>query len=249
MGKRVYAVITAAGTGTRLGYNQPKALVPLGDKTIVEHAVERFLAHPRVAGVVVTALDDGHYFADFQKILEGDARILVVPGGGSRQESVYRGLQAVPGLAQQLEQDFVSAETLVLIHDAARCLTPVEVVERVVMGLESEAKAVIPALPVVDTLSEFKVLETEGLEFSGETVDRAKLRAVQTPQGFHYDVIMEGHALGKEKSTEEEFTDDASLMRLTGEPVLMVRGSELSLKVTTPFDLRVAAALLADQGV
>lgn len=243
-GNQVYAVITAAGAGTRLGYARPKALVELAGKPLVSHAVERFLQHPEIAGVVVTAPAEKEYFNEFQRIFDGDKRVLLVEGGVSRQASVYLGLQAIPELAAQLQHQFSERNTLVLIHDAARCLTPNTVISRVIKGLKEQAKAVVPAMQVVDTLSEFMIEGTSGLEFSKGSIDRAKLRAVQTPQGFHYEVIVSAHALGKEKSAEAEFTDDASLMRLVEQRVLIVAGSEQSLKITTPLDLAVAQTLL-----
>ncbi|MDO5060535.1 MAG: 2-C-methyl-D-erythritol 4-phosphate cytidylyltransferase [Actinomycetaceae bacterium] len=241
--KDIFAVVTAAGSGTRLGYAQPKALVPLVGVTLVERAVETFLKHPRVAGIVVTAPAESPVFERFEKLFEGVAEILVVPGGATRQASVYQGLLGLSVLAERLGLVHRISETSVLIHDAARCLMPAEVIDRVALALES-SRAVIPVLPVVDTLTTSVYQE---FECAGESVDRSKLRAVQTPQGFKYPTILLAHQ--KAASIQaEQFTDDASLMELVGESVQLVEGSELSLKITTPFDLRVANCLLGFGG-
>lgn len=209
----------------------------------MERAVETFLKHTRVAGVVVTAPAETPVFEQFEKIFEGVAEVLIVPGGETRQASVYQGLSGLLALAQRLGGISDMSEIKVLIHDAARCLMPAEVIDRVAKALES-SEAVVPVVPVVDTLT---TLVYQEFECAGEAVDRSKLRAVQTPQGFKYPII----ALAHQKAASlhsEQFTDDASLMRLVGESVRLVEGSELSMKITTPFDLKVANCLLGFEG-
>ncbi|NUP32460.1 MAG: 2-C-methyl-D-erythritol 4-phosphate cytidylyltransferase, partial [Streptomycetaceae bacterium] len=125
-------------------------------------------------------------------------------------------------------------------HDAARPFVPVGVVEAVVAAVESGAPAVVPALPVVDTVKE--VAAEGGAEHVVRTVDRASLRAVQTPQGFRRDVLAAAHAAA---APGGDTTDDAGMVERMGVAVTVVPGSEEAFKVTRPFDLLLAEALLA----
>jgi 2-C-methyl-D-erythritol 4-phosphate cytidylyltransferase len=149
--------------------------------------------------------------------------ITVVAGGATRQASVAAALAAVPA-----EFD------IVLVHDAARALTPPELVESVAEAVRGGHGAVIPVLPVVDTM---KRVDDSGLVES--TVERASLRAVQTPQGFRRDVLIKAH-----EAAVDEHTDDAGMAERIGIPVYTVPGAEAAMKITRPFDLAVAALLL-----
>lgn len=147
----------------------------------------------------------------------------VVAGGAERGDSVAAGLAALSGEVG-----------VVLVHDAARCLAPGSLFDRVVAAVQAGAPAVVPGLPVVDTIKE--------VDESGHVVgtpDRTRLRAVQTPQGFQRDVLERAHAVSSEA------TDDAGLVERLGERVLVVDGDALALKVTTPGDLETAARILA----
>ncbi len=148
--------------------------------------------------------------------------VTVVVGGAERGDSVAAGLRALSGAVE-----------LVLVHDAARCLTPVEVFDRVVAAVRSGAVAVVPGAVVVDTV---KQVDADGYVVA--TPDRASLRAVQTPQGFRRDVLERAHALSSIA------TDDAGLVERLGERVLVVEGDARSLKITTPADLDAAERLL-----
>jgi 2-C-methyl-D-erythritol 4-phosphate cytidylyltransferase len=149
--------------------------------------------------------------------------VTVVVGGAERGDSVAAGLAVLD-----------ASVDLVLVHDAARCLTPPEVFARVVAALEAGAVAVVPGTPVVDTV---KQVDASGRVLA--TPDRSALRAVQTPQGFARNVLARAHAVSSEA------TDDAGLVERLGEPVLVVDGDRLAFKVTTPDDLETAAHLLA----
>jgi 2-C-methyl-D-erythritol 4-phosphate cytidylyltransferase len=147
----------------------------------------------------------------------------VVAGGAERQDSVARALAALP-----------SEVELVLVHDAARAFVPVPVVEAVVAALRAGAPAVVPVLAVADT-----VKRVTG-DVVVETVDRRELRSVQTPQGFTRAVLEQAHGTGA------PVTDDASMVEALGVKVTTVPGSPAAFKVTTPFDLLVAEALLRE---
>lgn len=152
--------------------------------------------------------------------------IRVVAGGASRQESVACGLAVLSEAVQQ-----------VLIHDAARPLVPSEVISAVLAALADGAEAVVPVLPVLDTIRQ---LDDAGQSIG--TVDRERLRRVQTPQGFQAAVLRSAHA-----EATGEVTDDAALVEALGRPVRTVPGAEAAFKITTPHDLRVAE-LLVSQG-
>jgi 2-C-methyl-D-erythritol 4-phosphate cytidylyltransferase len=216
----VGALVPAAGLGVRLGPGAPKALRVLAGEPLLVHAVRGLRAAPSVGPVVVAATD----VALVQDLL-APYDVVVVAGGPERQDSVRLALAALEPAAD-----------LVLVHDAARCLTPVAVVEAVVAALRAGAQAVVPVLPVADTVK----------EVAGDrvvaTLDRAALRAVQTPQGFRRDVLEGAHGSGLPART-----DDAGLVEALGGAVTTVAGSEEAFKVTRPLDLLLAEAVLAER--
>jgi 2-C-methyl-D-erythritol 4-phosphate cytidylyltransferase len=155
----------------------------------------------------------------------GDLPVVVVAGATSRRESVAACLAELPDDAEA-----------VLVHDAARPLVPRAVVERVLAALQDGAGAVVPAVPVDDTVKE--VVSDRVVR----TVPRLTLRAVQTPQGFSRDVLARAHAVW---SGVAEPTDDAAMVEALGVPVSVVEGSPESFKITRPLDLVLAEAVLA----
>lgn len=225
----VAALVPAAGRGERLGAGAPKALRTLGGVPLLVHAVRALAAARSVSLVVVAAPPDD--VADVRALLadhEVGAEVSVVAGGATRQRSVRLALAALPP-----EVD------VVLVHDAARPLVPVELVERVAGAVRAGAPAVVPALPVADTV---KRVDADGGVV--ETLDRSALRAVQTPQGFARSVLESAHAAAETEGTDD-VTDDAGLVERAGVRVLVVPGAEEALKVTRPLDLLLAEAVLA----
>ncbi|MFI7431051.1 2-C-methyl-D-erythritol 4-phosphate cytidylyltransferase [Micromonospora sp. NPDC049836] len=218
----VAVLVPAAGAGVRLGPGAPKALRPLAGEPLLVHAVRRVAAAASVHTIVVAAPA-----ADVEAVralLAPVAPVTVVPGGAERQASVAAALAAVP-----------AGPEIVLVHDAARALTPPALVESVAAAVRAGHDAVIPVLPVVDTIKEVDT----GERVLG-TVDRSALRAVQTPQGFRRSVLAAAH-----EAAGDPLTDDAGLAEKQGVPVFCVPGSELALKITRPFDLALAEYLLA----
>ncbi len=215
----VGCVVVAAGQGTRLAAGRPKAFVELAGTTLLEHAVSRVLD----AGVHhVVAVVPADLVAASERLLAG--RAVVVAGGAERQDSVALGLAALP------------AETaVVLVHDAARCLAPPALVAAVVDAVRGGHPAVIPGLPVVDTV---KQVDADGTVVG--TLERSSLRAVQTPQGFTRELLERAHT-----AADAGATDDAALVERLGEPVTVVPGDALAMKVTTADDLALAELLLA----
>jgi 2-C-methyl-D-erythritol 4-phosphate cytidylyltransferase len=217
----VAVLVPAAGAGVRLGPGGPKALRLLDGEPLLVHAVRRVAAAPSVRMIVVAA--PAAEVSAVRELLAPIAEVTVVAGGAERQESVGRALAAVP--------DDIG---IVLVHDAARALTPPQLIESVAAAVRGGLPAVIPVLPVVDTIKQVG---------SGEvvhgTVDRSVLRSVQTPQGFRHDVLATAHA-----SAGDPLTDDAGLVEKTGVEVTCVPGSDLAIKITRPLDLVLAEALL-----
>ncbi|MDO4919260.1 2-C-methyl-D-erythritol 4-phosphate cytidylyltransferase [Kocuria sp.] len=252
-------VVVAAGSGTRLGYGLPKALVPVAGRSVLEWALGTVRQALPTAELVVT-------------VPEGDTELTAaahrsgataVTGGPTRAQSVARALAALPERA-----------THVLVHDAARCLTPAAVFERVVAALASGSRAVVPVTEVTDTV--------RGVDAAGRstgTVERSALRRVQTPQGFErhllervntaaglLPVVPAGDAPDENAGAPAEgaapqpvvgpdgdpegITDDASLVERFApeQPVDLVAGHEESFKITRPVDLLLARALADARG-
>ncbi|MER7049514.1 MULTISPECIES: 2-C-methyl-D-erythritol 4-phosphate cytidylyltransferase [Streptomyces] len=230
---RTAAVIPAAGRGVRLGPGAPKALRTLNGTPMLVHAVRAMAASNAVSLVVVVAPPDDtpsvkSLLTDLA--LPDRTEVVVVPGGDTRQESVRRGLDALP--------DDIG---VVLVHDAARPLVPVDTVDAVIDAVRDGAPAVVPALPLADTVKE--VEPGRGPEPVVATPERARLRAVQTPQGFDRATLLRAHdAIAADG---EGATDCAGMVERLGEPVVVVPGHEEAFKVTRPLDLVLAEAVLA----
>ncbi|MDQ0279909.1 2-C-methyl-D-erythritol 4-phosphate cytidylyltransferase [Rhodococcoides fascians] len=214
----VVALVPAAGKGLRLGHDEPKAFVCLGTDSLLTRSVDGLRDSGAVDRIVVIVPVD---LLDAARGLVGDD-VIVVAGGRERTDSVRAGLAVIGGAS------------VVLVHDAARALTPPALIARVVAEVRAGRPAVIPVLPVVDTVKEVDLM---GAVVG--TPDRASLRAVQTPQGFDADVLRRAYAAATDIST-----DDAGLVERIGETVHTIVGDALAFKITTPHDLLLAEALL-----
>ncbi|NEP82140.1 MAG: 2-C-methyl-D-erythritol 4-phosphate cytidylyltransferase [Okeania sp. SIO3B3] len=224
----MYLLIPAAGMGRRMGSQRNKLLLTLLDKPLLSWTLEAaFKSHYiNWIGIIGQPVD----FPDFQKMISGlstNKSIELIEGGDTRQESVYKGLQALPPEAEQ-----------VLIHDGARCLASPELLDRCAEEV-LKCPGLIAAVPVKDTI---KVVDSSGL--IQDTPDRRNLWAAQTPQGFEVKLLKECHEKGRQLGWE--VTDDAALFEKCGLPVKVVAGEETNLKVTTPVDLRVAEFILVE---
>jgi len=223
---RLAIIVVAAGSGTRLGRETPKAFVELHGRTILEHAVRGVFAATHAAQVIVVAPSA---FVDRAREVgeraagAASAHLTVVAGGETRQRSVAAGLAALaPGVEA------------VLVHDAARALAPSELIDRVAEAvLTGGADGVIPVLPVIDT-----VKRVEGDRVVA-VVDRSELVHVQTPQGFPRAALEAAYAAAR-----EDHTDDAALFAASGGGVVTVPGDPRAFKITTPWDLGRAEQLL-----
>ena len=222
----VVAIVVAAGSGVRLGGEVPKAVRPLAGRPLVSWSVEA-LAAGGVTHVVVVVADG------LQDVFEAALKDAPIPyrlvvGGATRQQSVSRGIAALPPGA------------VVLVHDAARPLVPAEVVRGVVAAVRAGAAAVIPVVGLSDTIRQVAEPGSGVADAGSVVVDRTRLRAVQTPQGFSRDALVQSHAA----ADGGEFTDDAAVCEACGYQVVLVAGSRESLKITEPYDLAVAEAIV-----
>lgn len=218
-------IVVAAGSGTRLGAEQPKAFVEVRGVPILERALTGVFGSAEPAQVVVVA--PASHVAAARSIAArvagaASGSVSVVVGAESRQGSVANGLAALDPSVQ-----------VVLVHDAARALTPSELFDRVVRGVVASGTGVIPALPVSDTIK--RVAGSAVLE----TVDRSALVHVQTPQGFPREQLAAAYA-----AASVEFTDDAALFADAGHSVETVEGEARAFKITTPWDLARAENVL-----
>lgn len=229
-------ILVAAGSGTRLGYGMPKALVPLAGRPLLEHALDSLAAAVPEARIIVV-LPEGNAELELVCARHGSEPV-TCSGGATRNDSVRAGLELLE-----------HGTEFVLVHDAARALTPPVVFERVTAALQAGARAVIPVLPVIDTIKSVRtVAGAPGAEVVTSTAERSSLRAVQTPQGFNAAALMDAHSTagGWDTARAEKVTDDAMLMEMIGTPVYTVPGSTLALKVTTKMDLLLAESLVAN---
>ena len=214
------AVIVAAGAGLRAGGERPKQYQAIGGKPVLRHTVEAFLRHPGIEQVqVVIGEDHGPLYDE----AVGELPLpRPVTGGATRQASVARGLEALRGRTPDL----------VLIHDGARPFVSASIISHVIAHLDRH-DAVVPALPVTDTLKRARG------NVVVETVDRSGLWAEQTPQGFRYGAIAEAHARAG-AAAEQVFSDDASVAEWAGMEVALIPGSIDNAKVTSADDLAAA---------
>ena len=246
------AVLTAAGSGSRLGAGVPKALVPVGGVSLLRRAAAGLIASGVVSHVVVTA--PAEEVDRFRAELEGlpDASAGAVAGRCGGIEVVVgspRSRQASVALGLAVALAAVPRADVVIVHDAARALTPPAVTQRVVAAVRAGNEAVVPALPVTDTVKEVEARRAGEPEPVVGTPRRDRLRAVQTPQGFSTPVLVAAHRAGAERAGDEALaaSDDAGLVEACGGSVVVVAGDERAMKVTTPMDLALAELLLERQ--
>jgi len=224
----VAVIVVAAGSGTRLGAPVPKAFVQLAGRTLLEHALTAVFRMRKPAQIVIVA--PAALGSEAEAIggrVAGPLAglVSVVTGGATRQESVVRGLAAV-----------TDGIRTVLVHDAARALTPPAQFDAVVAAVEATGHGVVPGLRVVDTVK--RVAPDGGIL---GTVDRSELSAVQTPQGFPREVL---EAANLAYAGPGDATDDAGIVAESGHPVDVIAGDPLAFKITTPWDLRRAQLML-----
>jgi 2-C-methyl-D-erythritol 4-phosphate cytidylyltransferase len=218
-------ILVAAGRGERMGAGRPKAFLELAGQPLVVRAARVFDEAPSVSGIIAVVPEAE---VEAARVLLAPVRklVAVVPGGERRQDSVLEGLRQAPA----------GFDGVVLVHDAARPLVDVALVEAVA-GAAAGAGAALPVVPVVDTVKRVR----DGLVV--ETLDREDLGAAQTPQGFRLPLLLEAYeAAARDGLT---VTDEAMAVERLGAPVRAVPGSPRNRKITTPEDLAWAEGVLA----
>ncbi|HZI94926.1 MAG TPA: 2-C-methyl-D-erythritol 4-phosphate cytidylyltransferase [Patescibacteria group bacterium] len=230
------ALIVAAGAGLRMGLGTPKAFLSIAGRSLMELSLAAFDSHPGIDGIILIAPADR--LEEARRIAAGFRKVKdVVAGGPRRQDSVRLGLESLRGMID----DGRAGDPLVLVHDAARPLVDASLIAAVI---DSTARvgAAIPGLAPSDM-----VRQTSngggppGHTRAGSVLDRRSLVLVQTPQGFRLPLLLDAYA----SAADEEVTDDAALVQRLGHPVEVVPGSPFNMKITTPGDLEIAAAILA----
>jgi len=227
-GPRVAVVVLGAGNGTRLGRSEPKAFVHIAGRSTISRALESVFAMREPAQVIVTVPQSFASIArELVRHVDGwsEERTTITVGGGTRQASVAAALKHLDDSVE-----------VVLVHDAARPLTPTVVFDSVVAEVLESGAGAVPGLPVADTIKRL-----DDADAVVETLDRQELVAVQTPQGFPREHLLHAHA-----HADGEYTDDSALVAAAGFPVHVVAGDQMALKITTAWDLRRAEALLAE---
>lgn len=213
--EQIVAIVVAAGASTRMGAD--KIWADIGGAPVLGHSLAALAATPGVTDLVVVAPAEKH---EAIALLPSPVPVTTVEGGARRQDSVAAGVRAMPDAAWYL------------VHDGARPLVTPALAARVLDAAGAHGAA-IPVVPVVDTI---KRVSADGRV--EETLDRARLRAVQTPQAFRGDLLRRVHL-----ELDADVTDDAAMLEALGVPVATVDGDRENLKITTPVDLQVAQAL------
>jgi 2-C-methyl-D-erythritol 4-phosphate cytidylyltransferase len=227
--RRVGAVVAAGGSGSRFGGKVPKQFVSLGGKSLLRRSLET-LESVSVIDAIVVVVPERYLVRARREVRNARLKKIagVVSGGTTRQASVLRGLRA-----------FTDPPDVVLVHDAVRPLMTRALAERVVREA-MRWNAAVPALRVNDTM------KVEGKRrFVTGTVDRSGLWTVQTPQGFHYPLLLEAHI----RAEREHFgaTDDAALVERMAVPIRLVEGEVRNIKVTSREDVGLAELILKER--
>ena len=223
----MHLLIPAAGSGKRMGANRNKLLLQVRSKPLIAWTLLAAEAASSISWIgIVSQPPDWDDFKSIIADLKLKKTIALIPGGSTRQESVYNGLQALPINAGQ-----------VLIHDGARCLVTPNLFDACSDAI-LHCSGLIAAIPVKDTI---KVVDDNGIITS--TPERNQLWAAQTPQGFDVNLLKHCHAEGVRQGWE--VTDDAALFEKCGLEVRIVPGEETNLKITTPQDLAIAEFILS----
>ena len=219
---RLYAVIVAGGSGTRMKTETPKQFLELAGRPVLMHTIERFKAFDNSIEIITVLPED--QLENWAYIQEKYSFLIpqtVVTGGKTRYHSVKNGL------------DFVSEPALVAIHDGVRPCVSIETIERCFETAEKLGNAV----PVVEIVESLRMVTDEGNNF----INREKIRAVQTPQVFNSAIIKKAYM----QPYKEEFTDDATLVEAMSEKINLVEGNKENIKITTPEDILISNTLLS----
>lgn len=216
-----YVLIVAGGRGLRMGEQLPKQFIPIAGKPVLMHTLDAFVRYDASVRLIVV-LPESHqqYWQDLCREYNFSVPHQIATGGETRFHSVRNGLK------------LVNSSGLVAVHDGVRPLVTTDVIDACFRAAASD-KAAIPVLPMIDSLREYN-------ETGSMPVDRTRYCSVQTPQVFDSATVLSAYDV----PFDECFTDDASVVEASGHPVTLVAGNCENIKITTPFDLLIAEAVL-----
>ena len=218
-----FAIIVAGGKGNRMNSELPKQFITIGGRPILMRTIEQFYkTDSAITLILVLPKEQITYWQELQTEYGFEVPVLVTAGGATRFHSVKNGLALItkPGL--------------VAVHDGVRPFVNAETIQKGYQAAESHQAAV----PVVDVVDSIRFVN----ESKNEALNRADYRLVQTPQVFQLELLHKAY----EQQFSESFTDDASVVEALGEPIFLFQGNRENIKLTTPFDLKVAEVLIKD---
>jgi 2-C-methyl-D-erythritol 4-phosphate cytidylyltransferase len=219
-----YAVIVAGGSGQRMGTETPKQFLLLKGKPLLHYTIQSFLvAYNDMKVILVLPLDHIVKGEEIVKQMNAEERVQIISGGATRFHSVKNGLQ------------LVSHPSIVFVQDGVRCLVSQQLI-RNCYGQAIEKGSAIPAVSATDSIR-----IDDG--FSHYTIDRNKIRIIQTPQTFQSEILLDAF----KQEYKPAFTDEATVVEATGRKVFLIEGEHNNLKVTRPLDLCIAEKLLEDR--
>lgn len=217
-----YVIIVAGGKGLRMGSTLPKQFLPVGGKPILMHTLERFRQYSDKLGIILVLPESQQEY--WHRLCEEHSfsiKYQLATGGETRFHSVKNGLALIPD----------NETGVVGVHDGVRPFPATEVITACYETARTTGAA-IPVVPVVETLR----------HIGGTTVPRSEYRLVQTPQAFDISLLKRAYR----QDYTDAFTDDASVVEKTGHSITLVDGNRENIKITTPYDIKVANAILAD---
>ena len=221
----LFAIIVAGGKGLRMGGDLPKQFMPIGGRPVLMRTLEAFAtAIPDISLILVLPADQQAFWRDLCRQHAFTLPHTVATGGATRFHSVLNGLNTIPAM---------EAAALVAVHDGVRPFVSPDVI-RSTFYTAAKHGAALPVVPVVETLRELE-------DGTSATRDRSRYRLVQTPQVFRLDLLRRAYG----QPYRDTFTDDASVVEALGHPIHLVEGNRENIKLTTPFDLTIAEAILS----
>ena len=220
------AIIVAAGSGSRMGTGLPKQFLPIAGKPIVLYTLESFIkAYNDLHIILVLPLEQIQYG---QKLIDQTPykeKVKIIAGGDSRFASVAKGI------------DCINSEAIVFVHDGVRCLIKPELIQQCYQEALLSGSA-IPACPATDSM---RIVEKSGQQTRSRSIDREKIRLIQTPQTFKATLLKKAF----NQPFKDSFTDEASVLESIGESITLINGDMENIKITRPIDLIIAEAIIA----
>ena len=230
LGGSQYIIIVAGGKGLRMGSDIPKQFLPIGGKPVLMRTLERFRQYsPTLQIILVLPKAQQDYWRQLCEEYHFEVEYLLADGGETRFHSVLHGLALIPD----------DAEGVVGVHDGVRPFPAIDVIRNCYETTRKQ-KAVIPVIPVVETLRHISAPLPSGGVGGGVTVPRSDYRLVQTPQCFDIQLLKAAY----QQPYNDGFTDDASVVEAFGHAITLVDGNRENIKITTPYDLKIAEVLV-----